>query len=221
MPRTARAAVAGQIYHVLNRGNNRARVFLDEPDYAFFLKLLARACAKHPVHLIAVCLMPNHYHFVVEPQTDDALASWVHWIMTCHAARFHRRNGSSGRIWEGRFKDFPVQNDEHLLTVMRYVERNACKAGLVQRAAQWPWGSLAWRTGAYAGIPLVEPPLALPPNWEATVDAAAGGSAYADFQKSIDRGMPYGEPDWTQRTAQKLGLEHTLRGRGRPRNTSS
>ena len=109
MPRTARAAIAGQIYHVLNRGNGRGQVFFDDTDYAAFIRLLANASDRHPVALMAACIMPNHFHLVVEPQTDEALAAWMHWLTTSHVRRHHRRYGGSGHIWQGRYKDFPVQ----------------------------------------------------------------------------------------------------------------
>ena len=147
MPRTARSVTAGACYHVINRGNNRAQVFGCAAHYRAFLELIAAAQGRAPVELLAACLMPNHFHFVVIPGEPGALARWMQWLLTTHVRRLHRREGTSGRVWQGRFKAFPIQHDEHLLTVMRYVERNALRAGLVDDAVAWPWGSLAWRAG--------------------------------------------------------------------------
>jgi REP element-mobilizing transposase RayT len=169
MPRTARSVTAGVCYHVINRGNNCAQVFGCVADYRAFLELIAAAQGQAPVELLAACLMPNHFHFVVIPGEPDALARWMHWLLTTHVRRLHQRDGTSGRVWQGRFKAFPIQHDEHLLTVMRYVERNPLRAGLVNDAAAWPWGSLAWRAGSERKTLLADCPVKLPTT-------GAGGS---------------------------------------------
>jgi REP-associated tyrosine transposase len=87
MPRTARAAVGGYCYHVLNRGNDRAAVFHDEDDYAAFVALLRAACARWPLRVLAYCLMPNHFHLAAWPEDDADLAAWMHWLLTTHVAR--------------------------------------------------------------------------------------------------------------------------------------
>lgn len=108
MPRTARAAQGGFCYHVLNRGNGRAEVFHAAEDYASFIELLGLALKRVPIRLIAYCLMPNHFHLVVWPTDDGQLGRWMHWLMTSHVRRYRKQYGSSGHIWQGRFKAFPV-----------------------------------------------------------------------------------------------------------------
>jgi putative transposase len=137
MPRTSRAAQGGYCYHVLNRGNGRRTVFCDEDDYGFCAVLLRRACARVPVRVLSYCLMPNHFHVVLWPQADDDLALWMHWLLTSHVARHRKRYRTTGHVWQGRFKAFPIEEDEHLLTVLRYVERNPLRANLVSRAEDW------------------------------------------------------------------------------------
>jgi putative transposase len=85
--------------------------------------------------LLAVCLMPNHFHLVVSQHCARDISRWMQRLLTTHTHRHHLRHGTSGRVWQGRFKAFPIKQDDHLLTVMRYVERNASRAGLVNRAA--------------------------------------------------------------------------------------
>ena len=125
-------------YHVLNRGNARATVFHDAGDFSAFVALARKATLRTPVEVFGYCLMPNYFHFVLRPSDDDALAKWMHWLLSTHAHQHPRRHGSVGRIWQGRFKAFPVKDDSYLLTVLRYVERNALRAGLVEGAASWP-----------------------------------------------------------------------------------
>jgi REP element-mobilizing transposase RayT len=95
-------------------------VFHKPLDYEAFLSLLAEAKQRHRVKLFAFCLMPNHFHLVLEPAHQTALSQFMQWLLTSHVRRYHKHYGSSGHIWQGRFKSFPVQRDEHLITVLRY-----------------------------------------------------------------------------------------------------
>jgi putative transposase len=119
MPRTARAAVGGYCYHVLNRGNRRAEVFHKPDDYAAFARLLRQAAGHARMRVLAWCLMPNHFHAVLWPEADGDLAAWVHWVLTTHVRRYNLCHGLSGHVWQGRFHAFPLQEDDHLLTVLR------------------------------------------------------------------------------------------------------
>lgn len=217
MPRTARSAVAGICYHVMNRGNARATVFHDAVDYRCFLRLARAACSRFPVAVLAHCLMPNHFHFVLRPEASGALARWLHWLTTSHAHRHHRRHGTSGHIWQGRFKAFPVQQDGHLLAVMRYVERNALRAGLVDAAEAWQWGSLALRLRAGDGEWLAESPVPLPRDWLWRVNQGEPANVLGAMRNCAERGAPFGDRQWVNETATALGLESSLRPRGRPR----
>ena len=157
MPRTARASLGNWCYHVLNRGNGRAEVFHKPEDYAAFIDLFAPACERIPMRILGWCLMPNHFHLVLWPRKDGDLGRWMQWLLTSHVRRYHKHYRSSGHVWQGRFKAFPIQQDEHFLTVLRYAERNALRAGLAPSAHDWPWGSLRART-ARGGSDLLSPP---------------------------------------------------------------
>ncbi len=124
MPRTARASLGGLTYHVLNRGNARAQVFHKPEDYQAFLDMMVQATIRIPMRILAYCLMPNHFHLALWPHLDHDLSRWMHWLLTTHVRRYLRHYRSSGHVWQGRFKAFPIQEDEHLLVVLRYVERN-------------------------------------------------------------------------------------------------
>jgi putative transposase len=169
----------------------------------------------------AVCLMPNHFHLLVRPHAAADLAAWLHWMLTTHASRYHKKCNSSGRIWTGRFKAFPIQDDPHLLTVARYVERNALRANLVSRAEAWPWSSLRWRVVDVPPFVLSPLPIELPTNWIDFVNAAQTATELADLRRCVNLGRPFGEPNWVQRTAIELGLTHTLRRPGRPKQAPS
>jgi putative transposase len=217
MPRTSRAIVAHHCYHLINRGNNQQRLFHDRLDYTAFMWLMAEAQDHAPLPIVGACVMPNHVHFVVRPADDDQVARWTHWLFTTHARRYHKKYKSSGRVWQGRFKAFPIQEDRHLLTVLRYVERNALTAKLAASAEAWEWGSLNWRMRRHAPIALEGPPTPLPAHWVAYVNEAQSPAEVAAIRASIDRQAPFGEADWAARTAAELGLEQSLTPIGRPR----
>jgi putative transposase len=217
MPRTARASVGGICYHVLNRGNARGDVFYGDVDYREFVRLIATACERIPMRVMAYCLMPNHFHLVLWPRENGELSRWMQWLLTAHVRRHHRRHDSSGHVWQGRFKAFPIQRDEHLLTVIRYVERNALRAGLVRRAENWPWCSLAAQRAEVARAFLHPGPLPRPRNWLQRVNAPQREAEVQALRQSVNRGTPFGSAGWARQTVARLGLESTVRPRGRPR----
>jgi putative transposase len=222
MPRAARASVGGVCYHVIDRGNGRRPVFRKEDDYRAFLKALAHACIEIPMGVLAFCLMPNHVHLAVLPKEDGDLSRWMHWVLNTHVRRYHQHHHSSGHIWQGRFKAFPIQEDEHLLTVLRYVERNPVRAALVQRAEQWRWSSAGyWQDDAGRPSYLAGGPVPRPRPWLKWVNQALMPGELEALRRSVNRGTPFGGPAWVQKTAERLELQSTLRPRGRPRKATS
>lgn len=122
MPRTARSAIGGTIYHVLNRGNGRMRIFRKPEDYPPFLQLMAEAKERAEVEIFGYCLMPNHWHVVIKPAGDQDLAAYFSWLTNTHVKRYRSHyQGTSGHLYQGRYKSFPVQEDSYLLTLLRYV----------------------------------------------------------------------------------------------------
>lgn len=176
MPRTPRASAGGLCYHVLNRGNARAEVFHDARDYAEFVQLLYEETETRNVRLLAYCLMPDHFHLVLWPRKDGDLSHWMQWLSTSHVRRYHRLHQTSGHIWEGRFRAFPVQPDEHLLLVLRYVEQNPLrlKELRLRKPERWLWSS-AGKGMAGADRPTIDPGPVERPEVAATGPAALDG----------------------------------------------
>jgi len=217
MPRNTRFSDGGYVYHVLNRGNNRQRTFHDTTDYSQFLKVMTEAYDRLPMRVLAYCLMPNHFHLVLWPEEDGDLSEWMKWLTTTQVARHHKRHGTSGHLWQGRFKAFPIEEDDHLLTVHRYVERNPLRAGLVERAEDWRWSSL-WALQRKP-LPrfLVAGPVTRGSGWIDHVNRPQTEVELAAIRECVQRGRPYGSESWQNETAQRLGLQSTLKSRGRPR----
>ena len=226
MPRRARSIVGGYVYHVLNRANGRLRLFRKEADFAAFEAVLAEAAERTALRILGYVLMGNHWHFVVWPKrgADQQVSEFFRWLTVTHSQRWHAHHGTAGmgHVYQGRFKSFPIASDEHLLSVLRYVESNPLRANLVESAEDWRWGSLRRRT---QGTPeeqslLSDPPVRLNRLWVNHVNEPQSEAEVSALRRSVQRGTPFGDAAWIARTVRKHGLEHTLRPRGRPKKSS-
>jgi putative transposase len=221
MPRPKRVDEAGGIYHALNRGNARANIFHKDEDFDAFERIIAEGLKKYPISLFAYQLMPNHWHMVLQPNENEQMGQFLRWVTATHTMRYHAHYQSSGggHLYQGRYKSFPVQDDDHFHVVCRYVERNALRSGLVKRAQNWRWGSL------YRWIKKPEPepkllstwPLSRLPRWIDRVNKALTEKELETVRRSVTRGCPLGKSEWIEATAKRTGLLSTLRPRGRPR----
>jgi putative transposase len=223
MPRRPRLAAGALAYHVLNRRVGRLPLFEKPADYAAFEKILAEAHAATRLRITAYCLMPNHWHLLLWPRRDGELSEVLRWITVTHTQRWHahHQTAGTGPVYQGRFKAFPVQTDEHFLTVARYVERNALRANLVDRAEEWQWGSL-WRWTHRDSLQtawLGDWPVDRPRDWVVRVNRSQGASELEALRTSVQRGRPFGDEGWVRRMAKRFDLESTLRPRGRPKGS--
>ncbi len=182
---------------------------------------MVEAHDRHPIRILSYCVLSNHWHFVVWPRTDNEVTDYFRWLAQTHAMRWRvsHRSVGDGPLYQGRFKSFPVQSDGPLLNVLRYVEGNALRAGLVERAEQWRWCSLwARREGDEEVRSILSPwPVERPGDWLRRVNRPLGVDEQTRLRTSIERGRPYGEASWVEQTVAELGLEHTIRPEGRPR----
>ena len=221
MGRPLRAAAGDGVYHVLNRANARLPLFDTPADYEAFERVLTEAHERIAMRTLAYCVMPNHWHLVLWPRKDGDLSRFMAWMTLTYTQRWHahRQTAGSGHLFQGRFKSFPVQTDEHLLTVCRYVERNALQAGLVQRAEDWRWSSLWRRTHGerVAQGWLSEWPVPQPRQWVTWVNEPQTLQELETLRRCVRRGQPFGSESWGQQVVRRLGLESTLRPRGRPK----
>jgi len=192
-------------------------VFHKDDDYRAFVELIGLARQRIPIRVLAYCVMPNHFHLALWPRSDRDLGRWMQWLLTAHVRRYHQHYHSSGHVWQGRFKAFPIEQDDHLLTALRYIERNPLRAGLVERAENWRWSSLGqWR----ANNPLngIDPgPVPRSEPWTEWVNQPLAAAELTEIRHSVNRGTPYGSAGWVSRMAAQLGLSATLRPRGRPK----
>ena len=219
MPRPQRIALGGYVYHVLNRANGRLRIFRKESDFLAFEKILGAGLALFAMRLCGYCIMGNHWHLLLWPVSDDDLSRFLRWVTLTHTQRYHTSHATVGigHLYQGRYKSFPVQSDPHYLKVLRYIEANPVRAGLVPEAGQWAWSSFAVREGRESAVGLSDGPVARPSHWARLVQAALRPAELSALGNSIGRGAPWGDAPWVAATATRLKLQSTLQPRGRPR----
>jgi len=219
MAKIPRQSPGGYIYHVLNRANAGIQLFRRPEDYIAFEAILAEGLARIPMRLIAYCVMPNHWHPLLQPQSDGDLSRFMHWATMTHTQRWKviHQSAGTGHLYQGRFKSFPVQGQYYYLTVLRYIEGNPLRAGLVRSSREWLWSSMALRRGVAKGkLALWPGPVDLPADWADTVDARTKVNEHARLDQSIRRGVPFGDDVWTRQTAIAMGIPIEPRPRSRP-----
>jgi putative transposase len=175
----------------------RLSLLQKDEDYRAFERVLIEALHKHPIRLLAYCLMPNHWHLVLWPEHADDMTAFLLWVTHTHTQRWHAHyhTAGTGHLYQGRYRAFPVQEDNHLYTLLRYVERNALRANLVPRAEDWPWSSLAHRRAGAAdplGALLHAWPLPEPAAWLKCVNRAETGAELEALRRCVLRGQPFG-----------------------------
>jgi putative transposase len=211
------------VFHVLNRGVGKMPLFGKDGDYEAFERMIEKTLETRFMRICAYCLMPNHWHFVLWPERDGQLGDFLQKLAVTHVRNWqerHRRVGY-GHVYQGRYKSFPVETEEYFYRLVRYVERNALRAKLVRRAEDWRWCSL-WRRrrgGRKGASWLSDWPVPIPSDWPALVNEPQTEAELDAIRRSVHRGQPYGGDSWVRVTARDLGLESTLRARGRPRKT--
>jgi putative transposase len=225
MPRPLRPIADGLVYHVINRGNNRQNVFRKSADFQAFLQALADLKLRKPFQLYGYCLLNNHFHLLIRP-TEATISRIVQSLLVSHTQRYHKHHRSGGHVWQGRFKSPVVQSDEHLLSVLRYIEANPLRAAIVSCCDDYPWSSYSVHgLGATSALIDPLPPyLAISPHaavrqrkWAEKVHLPMTEPTLAAIRRSTATGLPYGEPAWVNRLAKRLDLDLTIRPRGRPR----
>jgi putative transposase len=144
MPRKPRQFVAGGIYHVFNRGNNRRTLFEEKKDYECFMAILDEGKIREGIQIFHYCLMANHYHFLVRSETAEALPRYMHWIQLGYARYFKKCHDTTGHVFEERYRSPRIAAESYYLQCGRYIERNPVKAKLVLNAEDYPYSSAAY-----------------------------------------------------------------------------
>ena len=186
MPRKPRELVDEAVYHLFNRGNNRRDLFQEREDFQAFLQELLKAKTKYQVFLYHYCLMTNHYHLLLQIPRGDDLPRLMHQVQLGYARYFKKKYGFIGHLFQERFRSPRIPEESYYLQCGRYIERNPVKAGLVQRAWDYPYSSAAFYALGFRD-PLVTPNL----YYQDT--GRSEGERQASYQKFLLQDEPYGE----------------------------
>ena len=208
----------GYVFHAHNRAAGGV-LFPTDWDYREFSRLIDAARRRHPIRLLGYCLLPAEWQLVVWPRADGAASAFLRWLTHAHVMGWRADHPDDGRrrLYRGRFRSFPVEAAAWYAMV-RHVERAPVRAGLVARAEDWPWSSLDDRRDpVLPGERLSRGPARRPRDWLGYVNREPSAAEVAALERSAGRGSPFGSPGWQVETARRLGLESTLRPRGRPR----
>jgi putative transposase len=226
MPRIARVVVPDALHHVTQRGNNRQDVYLTDGDREFYLGLLRQRSRRHGLEVLGYCLMTNHVHLLVRPQTAESLALTLGRTHFIYAQRFNAEHSRSGHLWQARFYSCPAE-DGALFTIMRYVEQNPVRAGIVGRAWEYPWSSAAAHVGESKdeskGSGLVDTASWAaqigPDDWRRALQEAEDPIRVAEIRRRTLIGRPFGSSEFINEVEGRLDRQLMCRPAGRPRKT--
>jgi putative transposase len=220
MVRVARVDVGDHVYHVLNRAVGRLKIFDADEDYRRFVDLLREAREMTNMRILAFALMPNHWHLLLYPKNDGDMGIFMHWLTNAHTRKVHALTDTTGTgpLYQGRYKSFIAKTDTHLLTVLKYIERNPVRAKLVRQAENWRWGSAWLRLNGPLNQRrlLTETPVELPHNYRSWVNAPDSEKDLEDVRESVNRGAPFGNVRWVEQMVDRHELRSTIRKPGRP-----
>lgn len=224
MPRIARIVGVGYPHHIVQRGNNREKVFFNERDKTTYLEFLAKYSIQCRVVIHAYCLMTNHVHILAVPNNEDSLAKMMQKLSLSYTQYVNKKYKRTGRLWECRFHSSLVDKDNYLRSVCRYIESNPIRAKIISKTMQYKWSSANVNTGMQEGDSFVTP------IWETEKEK----EEYKQFlnediekdeamlirQKTYN-GKPIAKENFLKEIKKVLGIELYFRSRGRPKKLSS
>ncbi len=220
MARIARVVVPGVLHHVTQRGNNRQEVFVADSDRSFYLGLLRKRAKQTGLEVLGYCLMTNHVHLLVRPAASDSLALALGRTHFIYAQRFNIKFSRSGHLWQARFYSCPAEDDA-LFAIMRYIEQNPVRAGIVGRAWEYPWSSATIHIGKATDSGLIDSASWSreidPGDWRRFLEQPEDAVRVADIRRQTMTGRPLGCSEFVSELEGQLDRQFKARPRGRPR----
>ena len=230
MARLTRLTLPDHPHHIIQRGNNRQRIFHDDRDREMLLDLLCEYAGRMEVAVHSYVLMTNHIHLLATPSSSTGLPGMMQAVGRRYVQYFNKRHKRSGTLWEGRYRSTVIQTDRYLLACMVYIDLNPVRAGMVAKAADYPWSSHGHYVGRRHDRLLTPHPL----YWQLGNTPFAREVAYAEMveegvaaeqrsalTESALKGWVLGEPDFIADVQSRIG-RRVVRGRaGRPPSRQS
>ena len=218
MPRQARIVVAGELFHVTQRGNYKQKIFEDNIDRGHYLKLFEEYKNKHGLEVFAFCLMDNHVHWIVKPRQVESLAQTICRCHQRYAYYRHKKRNVLGHLWQERFYSCLLQG-EHIRQAIRYVERNPVRAGMVDHPWDYGWSSARAHLGKeYKVITLSDPSMYFGKiDWKDFISQPEDEEHLKEIRNKTIKGTVLGAQEFITDLELSLGRDILPKPRGRPR----
>ena len=158
MTRALRFIIENQPHHIVQRGHNRTKLFLDQEDYRTYYYLLKKFSKDKTVLIYAYCLMINHVHLLIEPKKRENLPFFMKRLNVSYAKYFNKKYQRTGSVFESRYFSSPVETEQYLWTVCRYIEKNPVRTDGVENPTDFKWSSARFHMDL-RGDDLIQEPL--------------------------------------------------------------
>ncbi len=223
MARIARIVGAGYPHHIVERGNNRERVFVKPKHYEKYLSFLMKYSEEKQAAILAYCLMPNHVHLLVRPSGGETLAKMMQGVTLSYSKYFNKEQGRTGRVWECRYYSTVIDGDSYLWTVSKYIENNPVRAGIVKKPEDYPYSSAKAHLLGRNDQLLKEPLLNKRElgEYRKIMKLEDDKRTLEEIRKRTRSGKPLGERGFLETLSEKTGCSLSFRPKGRPRKNIS
>ena len=228
MPRKPRFYLPGVPVHIVHRGHSRSPVFFEEQDYSTYVYWLRKSAEKYQLSIHSFVLMTNHVHVLLTPLEGKDISDFMQFIGRHYVPYINNKYGKSGSIWEGRYKASLVQEETYLLSVMRYIELNPVRAGMVESPSHYRWSSFSHNAGilrigvvnshsVYDGLGADKESRAV--AYRSLFSSHLDSAAVKKIQDAWLTGTPLGNERFTEMVEETLARKVGQDRRGRPRKT--
>ncbi|ODS34744.1 MAG: hypothetical protein SCARUB_00004 [Candidatus Scalindua rubra] len=219
MPRIARIVATGYPHHILQRGNNREKVFVAKKDFKKYLSLLEKYSTEKDAVILAYCLMSNHIHLLVKPLGEESLFKMMQGITLCYTQYFNRKNKRTGRLWECRYHSTIIDGEKYLWAVSHYIEKNPVRAGIVKNAEDYPYSSARAHILGESNVLLSEPLFdeGEVSSYRRFIVGEEDKVSLNDIRRQTRLGKPLGDRGFLEILSKKLSCNLDFRPKGRPK----
>lgn len=229
MARKLRISIPNFTYHILDRGNNRQEIFLEDSDYQYFLKLINRYKKELRFKLYHLCLMPNHIHLMLEPKEENVLQKLMMCLTLAYSVYFNKKYNAYGHLWQGRYKSCIIEKGEYFVWCGVYIELNPVRAGIVKKPEDYKWSSYSYYSYG-KGEPLIENVIDLDPyyfsnlgnteeecqkRYKEYIEGVMEEKFLKKFRQNIDIGV-LGSDEFIEKIKDKFNIKLYMK-RGRPK----
>ncbi|OGP58815.1 MAG: hypothetical protein A2162_05885 [Deltaproteobacteria bacterium RBG_13_52_11b] len=219
MPRIARIVGLGYPHHVVQRGNNKERIFFDKEDYQKYLSLLEKYSAEKEVPILAYCLMANHVHLLLRPLSDSALPKMMQGVTLCYTQYFNAKNERTGRLWECRYYSSIIDEDRYLWSAAKYIENNPVRAGMVRKPDDYGYSSARAHVSGKVDSLLRESLFDKEhlDEYRRLIRGQENKRFLDEIRKQTRLCKPLGDANFLEILSGKIGRPLVFRSKGRPR----